>query len=149
MARNPMDQSSVSLNNRHTTGAENYTGKVFQRFEPQYAIPRGYYGSAILIGLFAQTMHISNTAIWSEINCPNTRPLCKIRSFAYGSRNPVDFRKLVLGLAGFCGFLAHHADFQLWNNASETDMAAKLTNSNHGETAVTLYSALKKMEASG
>lgn len=104
-------------------------------------MPRGYYGSAILIGLFAQTMHISNTAIGSEINCPNTRPLCKIRSLAYGSRNPVDFRKLVLGLAGFCGLLAYHADFQLWNNANENDMAA---NSNHGETAVSVYTVREK-----
>lgn len=27
-------------------------------------------------------------------------------------------------------------EFQLWDNANETDMAAKLTNSNHRETAV-------------
>lgn len=32
-------------------------------------------------------------------------------------------------------FAVHQADFRLWNNANETDMAAKLTNSNQGETA--------------
>lgn len=32
IARNPIDQSSLSRNNYHTTGAENYIGKVFQRF---------------------------------------------------------------------------------------------------------------------
>lgn len=71
IARDPMNQSSMSLNNHHTTGAENYTGKVFQRFEPQCSMPRSYCGSRILIGLFAQTMHISNTAICREIDCPN------------------------------------------------------------------------------
>lgn len=76
-ARNPIDQSSVSLNNRLTTGAENYTGKVFERFEPQ-THAASYYGSRILIGLFAQTMHISNTAICGEINCPNTRLRVKL-----------------------------------------------------------------------
>ena len=79
IARNPIDQSSVSLNNRLTTGAENYTGKVFERFEPQ-TLAASYYGSRILIGLFAQTMHISNTAICGEINCPNTRLRVKLEA---------------------------------------------------------------------
>ena len=64
-------------NNRLTTGAESYTGKLFERFEPQ-THAAGYYGSPILIGLFAQTMDISNTAILGEINCPNTRLRVKL-----------------------------------------------------------------------
>jgi len=36
-----------------------------------YTIPRCYCRSRALIGLFAQTMHISNTSICGEINCPN------------------------------------------------------------------------------
>ena len=102
IARNPIDQSSVSLDNRLTTGAENYTGKVFERFEPQ-THAASYYGSRILIGLFAQTMHISNTAICSEINCPNTRLRVKIRGLAYGNWKLADFFELVLVLSRFCG----------------------------------------------
>lgn len=79
IARNPIDQSSVSLNNSLTTGAESYTGKVFEGFEPQ-THAASYYGSPILIGLFAQTMHISNTAICREINCPNTRLRVKLEA---------------------------------------------------------------------
>ena len=79
IARNPIDQSSVSLNNCLTAGAENYTGKVFERFEPQ-THAASYYGSRVLIGLFAQTMHISNTAICREINCPNTRLRVKLEA---------------------------------------------------------------------
>lgn len=80
IARNPIDQSSVSLNNGLTTGAESYTGKVFEGFEPQ-THAASYYGSPILIGLFAQTMHISNTAICREINCPNTRLRVKLEAW--------------------------------------------------------------------
>ena len=84
IARNPIDQSRVSHNNGLTTGAGSYTGKVFERFEPQ-THAASYYGSPILIGLFAQTMHISNTAICGEINCPNTRLRVKIGGLAYGN----------------------------------------------------------------
>lgn len=79
MASSPIDQLSVSLNNCLAAGAESYTGKVFERFEPQ-THAASYYGRRVLIGLFAQTMHISNTAICREINCPNTRLRVKLEA---------------------------------------------------------------------
>ena len=79
IARCPIDQSSLSLNNCLTAEAEKYTGKVFERFEPQ-THAASYYGRRVLIGLFAQTMHISNTAICREINCPNTRLRAKLEA---------------------------------------------------------------------
>ena len=79
MASSPIVQLSVSLNNCLAAGSESYTGKVFERFEPQ-THAASYYGRRVLIGLFAQTMHISNTAICREINCPNTRLRVKLEA---------------------------------------------------------------------
>lgn len=139
-----MGQSIVPLNNRHTTGRRITQEKYFKDLNRIHHTAR-YYGRRILIGLFAQTMHISNTAICGEINCPNTRLSVKLEA----SHMEIEILRILWTCPRFSGFVVlpfNHADFQLWNNANETDMAAKLTNSNHGETAAVWLYCARKME---